>query len=213
MTAADHHRPGYAFRLGTSAFVMAALLPVHAALALEPLSDADPAPWYVVGNVWGPVGGEKAAAGAEDDRLVVDDLMSRQLRIDFNYGAGEQPSVLSFSEDGRIGGLGTGAYTLMFSGSYDVRTGTAITPRISAGVGVASRFDGVGLGIPGQDPSRADDMAPAFQLGLGADYAVSDNWAFSAEYRAFYEGASETEAGPVDPRVSQQFTVGAKIRF
>jgi outer membrane autotransporter protein len=149
--------------------------------------------------------------------LQVDDLMSRRLSIDFNYGGRGAANVLSITEGSGIGssasGRETGEYELMVSGSYDMRNGTAITPRISAGVGMSSHRDGGGLGVPSADPSRAADIAPALELGLGADYAVSESWGFSAEYRAFYHGASDTEAGQIDPQISQRFTIGAKIRF
>lgn len=177
-------------------------------------------PWYIVGSFDHPTAPQRrAGAGRADDLLAVDDLMSRQLRIDFNYGGGDQANVLSITEgesgQGATGLSGTGGYTMMFTGSYGLRTGTSITPRVSAGVGLSSRIDGGGggVGLPSQNPGRADAVAPAFQLGLGADYEVTDNWAFSAEYRAFYEGATESETRTFDPRLSQQFTVGAKIRF
>lgn len=176
------------------------------------------APWYIVGAFDRPTAPERRlGAGQPNDRLAVDDLMSRQLRIDFNYGGGDHANVLSIIESesgqGASGLSGTGGYTMMFTGSYGLRTGTAITPRVSAGVGLSSRVEGGGVGLPSQDLGRADAVAPAFQLGLGADYEVTDNWAFSAEYRAFYEGATESETRTFDPRLSQQFTVGAKIRF
>ncbi|MCR9176333.1 MAG: outer membrane beta-barrel protein [Alphaproteobacteria bacterium] len=197
-----------------AAAVLVCALPAGAS-ASEPGAADVTSPWYVVGQVeYHP--SNRIDVGARDDGLQIDDLMSRRLAVDFNFGGQGRGNVLSITEGGRIGapspGRETGGYEVMFSGSYDVRTGTAITPRISAGIGMASRHDS-GAGVPSADPSHADDVVPALELGLGADYAVSETWGFSAEYRAFYHGAPNTETGPIDPQVSQQFTIGAKIRF
>ena len=201
-------------RLLAVALVMCAL-PAGAS-ANEAGAAGDTSPWYVVGEIeFQP--STRFDVGTRDDGLQVNDLMSRRLAVDFNYGGQGHANVLSITEGGRIGSPGpgreTGGYEVMFSGSYDVRTGTAITPRISAGIGMVSRQDSGGRRVPSADPTRADDVVPALELGLGADYAVTETWGFSADYRAFYHGASNTETGPVDPQVSQQFTVGAKIRF
>ena len=191
--------------------------PAHAADLLgQTVVPVDPeAPsWYVVAafEPQSPTRGT-AAGGANGQSLSVDALMSQSLEIDFNYGRGNEPGVITFSDGTGILGPSTGAYTVMLSGSYDVSTGTALTPRVLAGVGVSSLDGTAGIGLPKQDLTRSDDLTPTFQFGVGADYAISDNWAFTAEYRAFYQGGSERETEPVDPQVSQRFTIGAKIRF
>jgi len=180
--------------------------------ALDPGLNAptgeDAPSWYVVGDI-----GEEPPLDETDDRLSVDALMSQRLEIDFNLGRGDRANVVTLSNGVGTDGAALGTYTMMLTGSYDVATGTPVTPRITAGVGMSTLDGTAGVGLPQQDPTNSRDVAPAFQFGVGADYAVSDNWDFTAEYRAFYQGAGERESGPVDPQVSQRFTIGAKIRF
>ena len=102
--------------------------------------------------------------------------------------------------------------SLLVNHSFNWQNDSPITPHFMAGLGL-SYFDpesGGGL----LSPTDAGSWKPAFQVGVGATYEASSNWAFTARYRAFYvsEDVPVTER-ELDGTLSQQFMIGARIRF
>lgn len=91
-------------------------------------------------------------------------------------------------------------FSYLLNGYYDIHTTTALTPFISAGLGVAKvEFDGF-------DPSNraggapntgggggAGDLVFAYQIGAGMGYAVTEKVTIDANYRFF--GTSDPEYG------------------
>jgi opacity protein-like surface antigen len=103
------------------------------------------------------------------------------------------------------------SYTFLVNRSIEVDLGTAITPHFMAGLGLTYQ-------VPGTDGDNggvgADDWRPAFQVGVGASYDVTDQFAITARLRAFYLGAERLgDGGAADDQFSQDFFVGARIRF
>ena len=87
-------------RLLAVALVMCAL--PACASANEAGAACDTSPWYVVGEIeFQP--SRRFDVGTRDDGLQVNDLMSRRLAVDFNYGGQGHANVLSITEGGRIG--------------------------------------------------------------------------------------------------------------
>lgn len=161
--------------------------------------------WYVVGDRL-----DRAALG--EDRLTADALTQRvQLGLTYSNTPGTDVLAVTASPGTGIVDETTG-YSFLVAGAYDWRTGSIVTPRIMAGVG----FSYLDQGRPGDRVAASsvrDDLAPTFQLGFGANFDVGDSWGFTAEYQAFYRGATELEGRLGDPEVSQKFMLGAKVRF
>lgn len=103
------------------------------------------------------------------------------------------------------------SYTFLVNRSIEVDLGTAITPHVMAGLGLTYQ-------VPGAEGANGgvgtDDWRPAFQVGVGASYDVTDRFAITARLRAFYLGADRMGDGAAaDDQFSQDFFVGARIRF
>jgi opacity protein-like surface antigen len=78
------------------------------------------------------------------------------------------------------------AWSLMANGYYDIQTGSAITPYIGAGLGVArvsqdSNFNVGGVAFT----SDGKDTVFAYQAILGVAYPVADKTTLGVEYRYF----------------------------
>lgn len=73
--------------------------------------------------------------------------------------------------------------SLLINGYYDLDTGTAFSPFISAGIGFA-KVDANDLGMAG-DPETFDDddTVIAGQIGVGVSYAATETVAIDAKYR------------------------------
>jgi len=167
------------------------------------LSDSS---WYIVGDrISGSVPGE--------DRLTADALTRRvQLGLTYSNTAGTEFLAVTSSPGAGIVDE-TNDYSFLVGGAYDWRTGSIVTPRVMAGVGF-SYLDQQGK--PSDRTAAAgprDDVAPTLQLGLGADFEMGSSWDFTAEYRAFYRGATELDGRLGESEMSQKFMLGAKIRF
>lgn len=161
--------------------------------------------WYVVGDRF-----DRTALG--EDRLTADALTQRvQLGLTYSNTPGTDVLAVTASPSTGVVDEITG-YSFLVAGAYDWRTGSIITPRIMAGVG----FSYLDQGRPSDRVATSgvrDDVAPTLQVGFGADFDVGDSWGFTAEYQAFYRGATELEGRLNDSEVSQKFVLGAKIRF
>ena len=78
----------------------------------------------------------------------------------------------------------TDVKALMLNGYYDIPTGTAFTPYVGAGVGVAR----LKTTVKDQDDEGAfkDKLSAtnlAYQLGAGVAYELTENWALDLGYR------------------------------
>ncbi|MFX4222275.1 MAG: hypothetical protein ACMVO3_15585 [Thalassobaculum sp.] len=178
---------------------------------------ADPpaAEWYVVGNI----GADDRSAGFNrfagfDDRLAVGDESRRPVALGLTFSNAEADRTLSFTAPSPVlGDEAEDRFTFLVSGAYDWHTGTIVTPRFMAGVGV-SYLD------PNGAPTRlrsygapATDLAPAAQLGIGAEVSISEALDLNAEYRASVRGPADGSGSEIGPQVDQKFMIGAKIRF
>lgn len=69
---------------------------------------------------------------------------------------------------------------------YDFATGTAFTPYIGGGIGVASnhtKATGTVIATGAQATYKRTQTEFAWNLGAGCAYALTDNWSLSAGYR------------------------------
>ena len=82
----------------------------------------------------------------------------------------------------------TSAYSGMINFYYDIDTGTRFTPYVGAGFGIAhvkAKSQAYGHSAT-QDYSVTDEMTddnPAWNISLGAAYALNDNWSLDLGYR------------------------------
>ncbi|WP_283132443.1 outer membrane protein [Enterovibrio norvegicus] len=104
--------------------------------------------------------------------------------------------------------------TLTVEGFYDVDTGTAFTPYIKAGVGVArneysARLGGAGVQgffdqldgtVDGYYDDYADETSTEFtwNIGLGASYAITDQLSLIGEYQYISLGDAGTDVDSLD---------------
>ncbi|MBE1275229.1 outer membrane protein [Enterovibrio baiacu] len=104
--------------------------------------------------------------------------------------------------------------TLTVEGFYDVDTGTAFTPYIKAGVGVArneysARLGGAGVqgffdqldgAVDGYYDDYADETSTEFtwNLGVGASYAITDQLSLIGEYQYISLGDAGTGVDSLD---------------
>ena len=165
---------------------------------------AAPATWYIVGG----------AEELPEFGVPSDDSSRFRADLSVTFSRITASDVIPFTSGSTspraVGGDGQ---AFVVSGSYGFRTGTLVTPRIVGGVGL--NYSGTQLpdGVGTSDPTDSGSVAPTAHIGFGADFDLGNNWALSAEYRAFYLGESESAGKLGESRLDQKFTVGAKIRF
>lgn len=200
-----------------AAFLLASASLVHAQSADAPAGDDRTGAWYVVGDL-----GEDMARGQSnldgfagfDDRLVVGEDERRRVTLGLTFSNAEADRTLSFTAPTPASDAdGEDRFTFLVSGAYDWHTGTIVTPRFMAGVGISYLDPDVVPARIRQDGTGDGDLAPAMQVGIGADVAISGTLDLSAEYRASVRGATETGRAESDPQVDQKFMIGARIRF
>jgi opacity protein-like surface antigen len=186
--------------------------------AQDPKDGADAGPagaWYVVGDIEGQ--GARAPldrfAGV-DDRFGVDDAESPRVALGVTFSNGAADRVMDFTAPSPTEGEDIeDRFTFLVSGAYDWHTGTMVTPRFMAGVGL-SYLDPTANGTRiRQDDADRSNVAPAMQLGIGADVTISNSLDLSAEYRASFRGGVEYGGAERDQQLDQKFVLGAKIRF
>lgn len=105
--------------------------------------------------------------------------------------------------------------SLMLNAYVDIDTGTKFTPYIGGGIGYAKVKGSFNEPIYGSEGSM-DDNNFAWQIGLGASYAITQNVALDAGYRYVDFGDfSETykdEKDTLDVNASE-FYIGARYTF
>jgi len=97
----------------------------------------------------------------------------------------------------------------LLNGYIDFENGTAFTPFVTAGLGFA-RIDGE-ITVDGVTDDE-DDTVLAFQLGVGAGYAVSDTVTLDCKYRYLYTDDFEFEDVALG-MASHNITVGIRVAF
>lgn len=203
-----------------SAALTAALMIAAPASAqdLTGSQEADqPGAWYVVGDI----GAQGAQVGSPvdgfagfDDRLVAGDEEQRRVALGLTFSNAAADRALSFTAPSpSVDPNSEDRFTFLVSGAYDWHTGTVVTPRFMAGVGISYLDPDAAPTRLRQDGSEGGTVAPAMQVGIGADVAVSSSLDLSAEYRASVRGGAEAGRTEYEPQVDQKFMIGAKIRF
>ncbi|MBW2483983.1 MAG: porin family protein [Deltaproteobacteria bacterium] len=110
---------------------------------------------------------------------------------------------------GILNSMEVSVLTFLANGYYDFDTGSAFTPLITAGLGFA-RIEGEMTvdGLSGDE----DDTVFAYQLGVGAGYAVSETVSLDCKYR--YLGTADPDFDGVEIEVaSHNITVGIRVAF
>lgn len=172
------------------------------------------AAWYVVGDVDRADNDAVTGFAGFDDRLVIGDADRRRVALGLTFSNAEADRTLDFTAPSPV--LDSDAedrFTFLVSGAYDWHTGTIVTPRFMAGVGISYLDPSTAPTRMRQDGSPGTDVTPAMQVGIGADVAISGALGLSAEYRASVRGATEAGGAEQDPQVDQKFMIGAKLRF
>lgn len=97
----------------------------------------------------------------------------------------------------------------MFNGYYDLPTGTALTPYVGAGIGLARvnvDYDSAGVNIADEDSTEF-----AYQGVAGLSYAISPNADLFAEYKYF--ATSDIDLGGGAEADYQNHTVLAGLKY
>ncbi len=199
--------------------VAMAALAVFVAFSAAPLAaaaldsgDKQPA-WYVVGDIDHRGAAVADVSGGYADRMAPgDDVEQVSLGLTLTNATTSHPLGFGSQAPG-AGPDDQDRFTFLVSGAYDWQTGTIVTPRFMAGVGLSYYDADAPSGRNVSALSDGGEMAPAMHLGLGADFAITGSLGLSAEYRAFYRGATEVGGTERDPQIDQKFMLGAKIRF
>ena len=181
------------------------------AMAAE--SETPPASWYVVGKFDGAPRSEIDGFAGFGDRRVLADEGARGVGLGLTFSNAEADRTLRFTAPSTdLGGNAEDRFTFLVSGAYDWHTGTIVTPRFMAGVGV-SYLDPNAVPTRLRQDGAGGEMAPAMQVGIGADVSLSSALDLSAEYRASVRGAADPSGSEQDPQLDQKFMIGAKLRF
>ena len=199
-------------RIALAILTVAVLLTGVAASATAQTQQDTEAAWYVVGDVdtrfaapsdrLDPYS-DRLVTGQNEERVALGLTLTNRAADSLNLVA-PTPAPSQASGD---------RFTFLVSGAYDWHTGTIVTPRLMAGVGLSYLGTDPMTFRPPASTSDRSDLAPAMQLGIGADVAVTGSLDLSAEYRAFYRGGAEVGGTERDPQIDQKFMLGAKIRF
>lgn len=176
--------------------------------------NAPPAAWYVVGNFDRQNHSEMDGFVGFDDRHVLADEGARGVGLGLTFSNAQAERTLRFTAPSTdMGGDSEDRFTFLVSGAYDWHTGTIVTPRFMAGVGVSYLDPNAVPTRLRQDSGAGGEMAPAMHVGIGADVSVSSSFDLSAEYRASVRGATDPGGTEPEPQVDQKFMIGAKLRF
>ncbi|MEO9900981.1 hypothetical protein [Nisaea sp.] len=165
--------------------------------------------WYFLGASTDRFGNEEQnqpGFASEPERRSLDDSRSgERYKFSLRYTDLGEPT-------GQVGlGRGPDPYgtgdvlSIYLDHSFDLGEDWLLRPHVVAGLGLA-----YGNGL-----DRHDEMSPAFELGFGATYEISDSWDFFTEYRAFYTRTAQPNLRPEgdDSGFAQNFTLGARLRF
>ena len=205
---------------------LVALCVLAAAAWSAPAAALEPESWYVVGPLGldresdDPLSGSPADvawlrsaelfAGGQQ-AVESDPTQAQPSRVDVGLTFdGQGPTLGIGREQNRLGSVPSDVYTFLLNRSVEWDLGSGLRPHMVAGVGVAY------IDIEGVErPAQADSsLVPAFRLGFGASYALSDTWDVTAHYRAFYAGALHRDpSGDPEGGLAYDFMIGTRLRF
>lgn len=97
-------------------------------------------------------------------------------------------------------------YTAMLNAFWDFKNDTRFTPYIGAGIGWA--FQSIDSG-----PIDDDDNAFVYQLGAGASYNLTQNWALTADYRWVDTADFDYDGGVGGDFSSHEVRAGVRYTF
>ena len=134
------------------------------------------------------------------------------LQLGFTYSNTSNPDRFQITPHvGAVAGLD--AHNAIFvDGSYDWDVDLPIVPHVTAGLGL-TYLDRGGSAVSRFSEEDAG-LSPVFRVGLGASYRLGRSWSLTAEYAAAYLGSDRDQSlADLDRGITQNFTIGAKIRF
>lgn len=107
----------------------------------------------------------------------------------------------------------TSSTALLLNGYYDFKNESALTPFLSAGLGLA-KVEVSEITLPGFGPvtSNSDDTVFAYQIGAGVGYAVNDKVSLDLKYRYFATSDPDFEGTEVEYS-SQNIYAGVRVNF
>jgi hypothetical protein len=181
-----------------------------AALAETGGADAD---WYVVGSELAAHDRGFLDGPMVEPRPSLSVTTPESFDFVFNLGDEADGERVSFTA-GRSLRLDSDGdtYTFLMSRSFGLETGTALTPSFTAGIGF-TYLDQVPTVTRGLIDGSGS-WQPAMQFGFGATYDLSASLAVTARYRALMLGGEAlATSAKFDPRVTQDFMIGARLRF
>ena len=140
-----------------------------------------------------------------------------------NFVEGGIPGTLTESTK-----LNMNISTLFFNAYFDINTGTAFTPYIGGGLGMAFKYvqakaewndnvPGLGVNVGGSASKSKHDTTFAWNVGAGLAYAFTENVSADLGYRFVHTGNSELKTGGAKVYSSSpyihEFYLGARFTF
>jgi hypothetical protein len=179
-------------------------------------SDAAPeATWYFIGDTNSPWA--RLDRDSREPYLALEDLEGGAARHEFVLTLSDDPDPdrLRFTAGQSLALAGRSeTYTFLVNRSFDWSTGSAITPHFMAGLGMTYTDDQGVAALASRSDEGDASWQPALQIGFGASYDISTNWALVAQYRALIVGADTLVMdGDKDGNFTQNFMIGARIKF
>jgi hypothetical protein len=195
---------------------MACFLAIAASSPTRAQDSASPAAtWYFIGDTDSPLArlgqrgrepylsldaADAAAPSYEFVLTLSDDSDPERLR----FATGQSLDISGRSEK----------YTFLVSRSFDWHNASPITPHFMAGLGMTYTDDQGVAALVCRSQEGTSTWKPALQFGFGASYDISSSWALVAQYRALILGADTFVLdGEADSQFTQNFMIGARIRF
>jgi hypothetical protein len=195
---------------------MACFLAIAASSPTRAQDSASPeAIWYFIGDTDSPLArldqrgrepylsldaADAAAPSYEFVLTLSDDSDPERLR----FTTGQSLDISGRSEK----------YTFLVNRSFDWHNASPITPHFMAGLGMTYTDEQGVAALASRSQEGASTWQPALQFGFGASYDISSSWALVAQYRALILGADTFVLdGEADSQFTQNFMIGARIRF
>lgn len=112
------------------------------------------------------------------------------------------------------------SHSLFINAYYDIETGTAFTPYVGGGLGMAwnhTKATGTVIATGASQDYRKTTDSFAWNLGAGCAYSLNDNWKLSAGYRYVDLGkvvwGDNTSQLTSKDLTSHEVTVGLRYQF
>jgi len=141
--------------------------------------------------------------------------MMENVRVEgeVSYGSNEVDSVDGISVPSGYS-IETSLLNFLVNGYYDIRTGSALTPYLTAGIGFSRVVADINLAPIIDD--EYDDTVFAYQVGAGVGYAMNETMTLDFMYR--FLGTADPEfsypGGTAEAEVSSHnLTVGLRMTF